>query len=53
MSVPDRWEVIQVRLDEPLRAMSTPGNAAGVYIVFWWNDIPLGHALAHHLVEAE
>jgi GT2 family glycosyltransferase len=36
-----------VRLNEPLRPMSTPGNAAGVYLVFWWNDIPLGHALAH------
>jgi GT2 family glycosyltransferase/SAM-dependent methyltransferase len=47
MSAPDRWEVIQVRLDEPLRPMSTPGSAAGVYLVFWWNDIPLGHALAH------
>jgi GT2 family glycosyltransferase len=47
MSVPDRWEVIQVRLDEPLRPMSTPGNAGGVYLVFWWGDIPLGHALAH------
>ncbi len=46
MSVPDRWDVIQVRLDEPLRPISTPGNAAGVYLVFWWNDIPLGHALA-------
>jgi GT2 family glycosyltransferase/ubiquinone/menaquinone biosynthesis C-methylase UbiE len=47
MSVADRWEVIQVRLDEPLRAMCTPENAAGVYLVFWWNDIPLGHALAY------
>jgi GT2 family glycosyltransferase/SAM-dependent methyltransferase len=47
MSGPHRWEVIQVRLNEPLRPMSTPGNAVGVYLVFWWNDIPLGHALAH------
>jgi hypothetical protein len=27
--------------------MNTPGNAAGVYLVFWWHDIPLGQALAH------
>src|SRR5260221_10659207 len=47
MTGPDRWEVIQVSLNEPLRPMSTPGNAAGVYLVFWWNDIPLGQALAH------
>jgi GT2 family glycosyltransferase/SAM-dependent methyltransferase len=47
MSVADRWEVIQVRLNEPLRPMNTPGKAAGVYLVFWWNDIPLGHALAY------
>jgi GT2 family glycosyltransferase len=45
MSVPHRWEVIQVRLDEPLRPMSAPWNAAGAYLVFWWKDIPLGHAL--------
>jgi len=45
MSVPQRWEVIQVKLDEPLRAMSAPGNAAGAYLAFWWKDIPLGHAL--------
>jgi GT2 family glycosyltransferase len=47
MSVPHRWEINQVRLDQPLRPISTPENAAGVYLVFWWNDIPLGHALAH------
>jgi GT2 family glycosyltransferase len=47
MSVPDRWEVIQVNLHEPLRPMSASGNAVGVYLVFWWDDIPLGHALAH------
>src|SRR5258708_36202585 len=47
MTGPDRWEVIQVSLNEPLRPMSAPGNAASVYLVFWWNDIPLGHALAH------
>ena len=45
MSVPHRWKIIQVRLDEPLRPMSTPSNAAGAYLVFWWKDIPLGHAL--------
>jgi GT2 family glycosyltransferase/SAM-dependent methyltransferase len=45
MSVPDRWEVLQVRMDEPLRPLSAPENASGVYVVFWWNDIPLGHAL--------
>lgn len=47
MSVPNRWEVIQVALDEPLRTMSTPRNAAGAYVVFWWNDVPLGHSLVH------
>ena len=47
MSVPHRWEVIQVRLDEPLRPMGAPQNAAGAYLVFWWKDIPLGHALIH------
>jgi GT2 family glycosyltransferase len=47
MSVPNRWEVSQVRLDEPLRAMSTQRNAAGAYLVFWWNDIALGHAVIH------
>jgi GT2 family glycosyltransferase len=47
MSVPNRLAVIQVRLEEPLRAMSAPRNAAGAYVVFWWNDIALGHALIH------
>ncbi len=47
MSAPKRWEVIRVRLDEPLRAMSAPRNAVGAYVVFWWNDIALGHALIH------
>jgi GT2 family glycosyltransferase len=47
MSVPNRWEVVQVALDEPLRTMSIPRNAAGAYVVFWWNDCPLGHSLVH------
>jgi GT2 family glycosyltransferase/SAM-dependent methyltransferase len=47
MSVSDRWEVVQVKLHEPLRPMSAPGNAGAVYLVFWWNDIPLGHALVY------
>jgi GT2 family glycosyltransferase/SAM-dependent methyltransferase len=45
MSTHDRWEIMQVRLDRPLRALAKPLNAAGAYLVFWWNDIPLGHAL--------
>ncbi|MBV8899216.1 MAG: glycosyltransferase [Verrucomicrobia bacterium] len=45
MSVPHRWEVIQVRLDKPLRPISAPWNAAGAFLVFWWKDTPLGHAL--------
>jgi GT2 family glycosyltransferase len=40
----DRWEIIQVRLDRPLHSVMTPENAAGAYLVFWWNDIPLGDA---------
>src|ERR1700746_708993 len=47
MSVPARWEVIQVRLDRPLKRISKPEAAAGVYLVFWWDSIPLGHALIH------
>jgi GT2 family glycosyltransferase len=47
MSVPHRWEVIQAKLNEPLRPMSAPRNAAGAYLVFWWNDVPLGHTLIH------
>jgi GT2 family glycosyltransferase/SAM-dependent methyltransferase len=47
MSVPARWEVIQVRLDGPLKRISKPEAAAGVYLVFWWDSIPLGHALIH------
>jgi GT2 family glycosyltransferase/SAM-dependent methyltransferase len=47
VSVPDRWEVIQVKLHEALQPMSAPENAAAAYLVFWWNDIPLGHALTH------
>jgi GT2 family glycosyltransferase len=45
MKAPVRLEIIQVNLDKPLRALSLPENAAGAYLVFWWNDIPLGHAL--------
>ena len=41
-SLSDRWEIIQVRLDQPLHPVMTPENAAGAYLVFWWNDIPLG-----------
>jgi GT2 family glycosyltransferase len=40
----DRWEIIQMRLDQPLHPVRTPENAAGAYLVFWWNDIPLGDA---------
>ncbi|HYZ71527.1 MAG TPA: glycosyltransferase [Chthoniobacterales bacterium] len=47
MSVPVRWEIIQVRLDWPLKRISKPEAAAGVYLVFWWENIPLGHALIH------
>ena len=47
MSASDRWEIIQVRLDEPLGAIREPAHAAGAYLVFWWNDIPLGHSLVH------
>ena len=41
-SLSDRWEIIQVRLDQPLHPVRAPENAAGVYLVFWWNNIPLG-----------
>src|SRR6201997_489469 len=47
MSVPARWEIIQVRLDSPPKRISKPEGAAGVYLVFWWDSIPLGHALIH------
>jgi GT2 family glycosyltransferase/SAM-dependent methyltransferase len=47
MSVSDRWEILELRLNEPLRALSAPANAAGAYLVFWWNDYPLGDALVH------
>jgi GT2 family glycosyltransferase/SAM-dependent methyltransferase len=47
MSSPDRWEIIQVRLDQPLPELAKPLNAAGAYLAFWWNDYPLGHALVH------
>jgi GT2 family glycosyltransferase/SAM-dependent methyltransferase len=47
MNSPDRWEIIQVRLDRPLPALAKPLNAAGAYLVFWWNDIPLGDALIY------
>jgi GT2 family glycosyltransferase len=43
-SLSDRWEVIQVRLDQPLHPVRRPENAAGVYLVFWWKNIPLGEA---------
>jgi len=45
MSVPVRWEIIQVRLDSPPKRIGKPEGAAGVYLVFWSNSIPLGHAL--------
>jgi GT2 family glycosyltransferase len=45
MNAPGRWEISQVKLDQPLGPMSLPRNAAGGYIVFWWHDIPLGHAI--------
>ena len=41
-SLSDRWEIIQVRLDQPLHPVRMPENAAGAYLVFWWNNIPLG-----------
>ena len=47
MSVPVRWEIIQVRLDWPPKRIRKPEGAAGVYLVFWWENIPLGHALIH------
>jgi GT2 family glycosyltransferase/SAM-dependent methyltransferase len=47
MKAPRRWEIIQVRLEKPLPTLRSPENAAGAYLVFWWNDVPLGHALVH------
>jgi GT2 family glycosyltransferase/SAM-dependent methyltransferase len=47
MSSPDRWEIIQVKLDRPLRGLAKPLNAAGAYLVFWWDYVPLGHALIY------
>jgi len=47
MSVPIRWEVIHLKLSEPMGAMNAPQNAAGAYLVFWWNDVPLGYAVIH------
>jgi hypothetical protein len=47
MSVPDRWEIIQVRLYEPLRAMRAPPHSTGANLTFWWKDTPLGRALVH------
>ncbi len=34
-----------MRLDKALGPMGTLENAAGAYLVFWWKDIPLGHAI--------
>jgi len=47
MNFPVKWEVIQVRLDRPLRTINKPDNAAGAYLVYWWDSIPLGHTLIH------
>ncbi len=49
MSTAKRWEVVQLRLDQPLQSIRASSNAAGVYLVFWWNEIPLGEDMVASL----
>jgi GT2 family glycosyltransferase len=45
MSARQRWDVLNVRLDQPLRPICRPSDSIGLYIVFWWYEIPLGDAM--------
>ncbi len=45
MSTPKRWEVVHWKLDQPLRTLNVSSDAAGIYLVFWCNEIPLGNVM--------
>ena len=36
------WRVLHVRLDEIDRELELGAHHAGVHVVFWWQDLPLG-----------
>lgn len=43
MSTFKPWNVIHIELSEDIPALSVMPNYEGLYVVFWWQGIPLGH----------
>ncbi|MBD2440130.1 glycosyltransferase family 2 protein [Nostoc sp. FACHB-110] len=37
------WKIIHISIDAGLSSLPTYPDYQGVYIVFWWQNIPLGH----------
>jgi GT2 family glycosyltransferase len=37
------WKVVHLELSEGIPALSFEPNYEGLYVVFWWHSIPLGH----------
>lgn len=37
------WKIIHMELSESIPALSLAPDYEGIYLVFWWNSVPLGH----------
>ncbi len=39
------FHIRHVALHEPITALSAPAGVQGLYVVFWWHEVPYGHRL--------
>ena len=37
------WKILHIELSEGIPALPLEPNVQGLYVVFWWHNIPLGH----------
>ena len=42
MTAPTSWRIHHVELSENLPALAAPADGRGVYLVFWWQGVPIG-----------
>jgi len=43
MTSPIGWQIRQIDLQQGIPDLEAPSQYRGVYAVFWWGEIPLGH----------
>jgi glycosyltransferase involved in cell wall biosynthesis len=39
------WKIVHFNLAQPLTALTAEPDSQGLYVVFWWQQIPLGHQM--------